>query len=146
MVSTRFAGDAACPASYQICPKTGFQDAAIAAAVIIAIIAIIVIIAIIAFALGIVIMKIVIIFIVTSMATTTIIIVVPTFSFLPKAPKATNNFKSEFVLLCDFHRNICLEDCWIIGPDIIINITPNPGQWEGGVQGMRDRHVRILSG
>ena len=114
MVSTRFAGDAACPASYQICPKTGFQDAAIAAAVIIAIIAIIaiiVIIAIIAFALGIVIMKIVIISIVTSMATTTIIIVVPTFSFLPKAPKATNNFKSEFVLLCDFHRNICLEDC-----------------------------------
>ena len=90
VVSTRFAGDAACPASYQICPKTGFQDAAIAAAVIIAIIA---------FALGIVIMKIVIIFIVTTMATTTIIIVVPTFSFLSKAPKATNNFKSEFVLL-----------------------------------------------
>ena len=70
VVSTRFAGDAACPASYQICPKTGFQDAAIAAAVIIAIIAIIVIIAIIAFALGIVIMKIVIIFIVITMATT----------------------------------------------------------------------------
>ena len=102
VVSTRFAGDAACPASYQICPKTGFQDAAIAAAVtiaIIAIIAIIVIIAIIAFALVIVIMKIVIIFIVITMATTTIVIIVPTFSFLSKAPKATSNFKSEFVIL-----------------------------------------------
>ena len=80
-------------ASYQICPKTGFQDAAIAAAVIIAIIAII------AFALGIVIIKIVIIFIVLTIATTTIIIIVPTFSFLSKAPKAINNFNSEFVIL-----------------------------------------------